>query len=177
MTIGTSIGGFYEDEHSYHSRHSRLPQPKDNNELHPDSLEKPEVAVPLNVSMNSGFHQSDNVEDRRNEFFDPRTDNPNPDMPPGSWYSRDLEDPEGNAPNTSLGIQLGATQLDIERTKQIDDQIQWMSEQKKKADDFWADKPIPTWEPNTEEEKQMKDRVDDFWKRKSDDEVRQESGS
>ena|SRR6266850_1502996 len=93
MTIGTSLGNHYQDEHHYQAR-SFTPFP--------------------------GFHQSENIEDRRKEFFDPRTDPQGSgyDLEPGAWRSEDL-DITGQELPTAIGMQLGAADLDAARAKQI----------------------------------------------------------
>src|SRR5882724_12560067 len=95
MTIGTSLGNHYQDEHHYQAR-SFTPFP--------------------------GFHQSENVEDRRKEFFDPRTDPQGSgyDLEPGAWRSEDNET-QGDE-NSPIARALGSTDLDLDRTHQITQQ-------------------------------------------------------
>jgi len=100
VTIGTSLGNHYQDEHHYQAR-SFTPFP--------------------------GFHQSENVEDRRQEFFDPRTDPISRDregLYPGGYSSKDL-DLTGDESSTLLGRAAGNTDLDLNRIKQIDKQIEF----------------------------------------------------
>jgi len=102
MTIGTSLGNHYQDEHHYQAR-SFTPFP--------------------------GFHQSENIEDRRQEFFDPRTDpvyrDRNEDVSLlGGYSSKDL-DLTGDEPSTLLGRAAGNIDLDLARVKQIDKQIEF----------------------------------------------------
>ena len=107
MTIGTSLGNHYQDEHHYQAR-SFTPFP--------------------------GFHQSENVEDRRKEFFDPRTDPQGSgyDLEPGSWRQQDNET-QGDE-TSPIARALGSPDLDLARIKQIDRQSSMMEDQLRAAE-------------------------------------------
>ena len=102
MTIGTSLGNHYQDEHHYQAR-SFTPFP--------------------------GFHQSDNIEDRRKEFFDPRTDPvvKSRDFPEGGWLQQDNET-QGNE-SSGLSNALGGTDLLWQRQDQITRQSTQMEDE------------------------------------------------
>jgi len=110
MTIGTSLGNHYQDEHHYQAR-SFTPFP--------------------------GFHQSENVEDRRKEFFDPRTDPQGSgyDLEPGSWRQQDNET-QGDETST-LELALGGLDITKLEVKQLNARLAQakdiLTEQEKKA--------------------------------------------
>lgn len=152
MGIGTSLGSYYDDEHHFHSRGNKPVDPgdhamvldpeindlttKDNNVVGPDDAPLPDAKY-LDVSNHSGFRISDNIEDRRKEFYDPRTDPRSNNLIPGSYNSEDLP-LTGDEPNTQLGRDIGNTSLDVARVKQIDEHLSFMKEMLDKAEKKWG---------------------------------------
>src|SRR6267378_4755314 len=147
MTIGTSLGNHYQDEHHYQAREFQSdfeksirsqykdPGPSEDSmvrsplEVSPDTNPFDEMGPKemqsrtleddfLKIGSHSGFHQSENVDDRRKEFFDPRTDPVDIDreIEPGTYRLQDL-DLTGDESSTLLGRAAGNTDLDLGRLK------------------------------------------------------------
>src|SRR5882724_2110774 len=151
MTIGTSLGNHYQDEHHYQAR-SFTPFP--------------------------GFHQSENVEDRRQEFFDPRTDPMNNTLEPGAWMQQDNET-QGDE-TSPMARALGSTDLDLGRIKQIDQQSTQMEDELLEAEKKAGVTPEDSGLPGDEWQQwnsPLPRKGPDLPRKKTDQEIRDESNA
>src|SRR5258705_8120038 len=147
MTIGTSLGNHYQDEHHYQARDFQSdieksvrsqykdPGPTSDSmirsplEMSPDTNPFDEMGPKemqsrtleddfIKIGSHSGFHQSENIEDRRKEFWDSRVDpvGSGHDLEPGAWRQEDNET-QGDETST-LEVALGGldiTKLEVEQ--------------------------------------------------------------